>query len=156
MTINSDKTLYAVGSQSHVTFMDPRTMKNINYVGSKQRGTGKRLYIIVRPKHFTGLWPIAHIVYERCGMQLNRDWKGRISSVINKACYQFIIATFSINSIGSLLCRISSVKSRHKIKLDVVHVWHWQLAYCSSVLLYSICQSFLSLSVTLNVSNFRY
>ena len=42
MTINAERSLYAVGSQSHVTFMDSRTMKNPNCVAAVQRGCGKR------------------------------------------------------------------------------------------------------------------
>lgn len=42
MTINAEKSLYAVGSQSHVTFVDSRSMKNTNCISSLQRGSGEQ------------------------------------------------------------------------------------------------------------------
>ncbi|XP_013378753.1 DDB1- and CUL4-associated factor 12 [Lingula anatina] len=42
MSFCNKRTLYAVGSQSHVTLIDPRTMKNSLTILSRQRGCGIR------------------------------------------------------------------------------------------------------------------
>ncbi|XP_038078252.1 DDB1- and CUL4-associated factor 12-like [Patiria miniata] len=42
IALSRDNSLYAVGSQSHVTFLDPRTLKSIASICSKERGSGVR------------------------------------------------------------------------------------------------------------------
>ena len=41
MAINADRSLYAVGSQSHVTFIDARSIKSTNCISAVQRNCGK-------------------------------------------------------------------------------------------------------------------
>ena len=40
MSISTDMCLYAVGSQSHVTLVDPRNTKDQKTIISEQRGSG--------------------------------------------------------------------------------------------------------------------
>lgn len=42
MTISWDHSLYAVGSQSHISFVDPRSAKPIASIESRERGSGVR------------------------------------------------------------------------------------------------------------------
>ena len=48
MSIREKDHLYAVGSQSHVTLVDPRAPKHTPCIASKQRGQGKRSSCIVK------------------------------------------------------------------------------------------------------------
>lgn len=41
LAINKDRSLYAVGSQSHVTLFDPRAMNISTVIQSEHRGCGK-------------------------------------------------------------------------------------------------------------------
>ena len=43
MTISWDHSLYAVGSQSHISFVDPRSAKPIASIESRERGSGEWL-----------------------------------------------------------------------------------------------------------------
>lgn len=41
MCVSKEKSLYAIGSQSHVTILDPRSKKSLAVIPSKFRGAGK-------------------------------------------------------------------------------------------------------------------
>lgn len=41
MAVSIDKTMYAVGSQSHINLVDPRSPNTLTTVISKYRGGGK-------------------------------------------------------------------------------------------------------------------
>ncbi|XP_022086935.1 DDB1- and CUL4-associated factor 12-like [Acanthaster planci] len=42
IALSRDYSLYAVGSQSHITFLDPHSLKSITSICSKERGSGVR------------------------------------------------------------------------------------------------------------------
>ena len=47
MCVSKPKTLYAVGSQSHVNLVDPRSKHTLTTIISKYRGGGEFLYLFV-------------------------------------------------------------------------------------------------------------